>query len=288
MEATLRARAWLGVAAAAIVLAGCGGGDGGGDRGKRATAPGAPKPKESLRSAADKLAAAVKKGDCRSLAPLMLHSVKRGSGVAPDRPPKPAECRGIEIDRRNELAGFRPTKLRELGPVGFVEGSGDRPMKGNVVGTIWALDVDRSWKVVFDARFRPQVGLPPTPGDFAGNARQLVTALTTKDCDAIWRLVNPASRFVATHRTTKRQFCAGIRKSYAVKGGGFADLATDRGAQPRYLGRVRDVGFFGLHLRSGRYLVLALAGPFGDSSRRELRQHAYPSAIELVTVRPPG
>jgi hypothetical protein len=218
----------------------------------------------------------------------MLHSVKRGRAVPSGRPPTAAECRSLASELRTELKGFEPTKVRELGPIGWVEGSGETPMKGNVVGTILALDVDRSWKVVFDARFRPQVGPPPSPGDFRGNAQQFVTALTTRNCDGTWRFVNPASRFVASHRTTKRQFCAGIRKSYAVKGGGFADLATNRGLRPRYLGRIRDIAFFGLRLRSGRYVVLALAGPFGGSSPAELGQHAYPSAIELVTVKPPG
>jgi hypothetical protein len=279
------------VAAATALVAGCGGSDGddektGSAKSAPATASG-PKPNEPLAAAAKRLERDLAGGDCKPLARLMLHSVRRGKDVDPATPPTKEECAFIRSERSRELRGFRVSKVRQFGPAGVAEGTGANSRLGEVVGTVWALDVDGSWKLLYDAILRQQIGVPPRSADFGTNARKFVRAMATRDCDTFWRLLNVGSRFVRSANGHKATFCKSIAATYKEKAGGIADVAADPSAKPEELGATRDIGLYGVDLKSGRYLVLMLAGRIGGIADAEQKEHDDPSALELVTVRRP-
>ena len=147
--------------------------------------------------------------------------------------------------------------------------------------------MDGSWKLLYDATLRRQRGFPPNPR-FRANARRFVDAAATRNCDAMWRLLNVGSRFVRSVNGRKAQFCKQTAPAYKQKGNGFADLAANRNVTPVELGSRRDVAFFGLPLRSGRYMVAVLTGRLGGIADAEQKFHADPSVIELLTVRRPS
>jgi hypothetical protein len=186
-----------------------------------------------------------------------------------------------------DLKGFKVAQVRQFGPTGVVEGSGDHTDRGQVVGTLWALDVDRSWKLLFNAILRRQVGVKPRPG-FEANARGFVAAVAARNCDLIWSGLNVGSRFVRAANGHKSTFCRQFLPAYKDKGNGIADLGANPDARPEPLGATRDIAFFGLGLKSGRYLVLALTGRLGGIANAEQKQHVDPSVLELVTVRRPN
>jgi hypothetical protein len=284
------ARTWIAAGCAAALLAGCGGADGGGGDGEKkpvATKTAAPKAKEPLAAAARRLERALPSGDCKRLAPLMLHSVRRGKNVDPAKPPAREECRFISTEITRDLKGFKVTKVQEFGPAGFAEGTTKRVRRGEAVGTLWALDTDRSWKLLYDATLRTQTGFPPNPG-FDANARTFVGAVARRDCDGMWLLFNVGSRFVRSVNGKKARFCKQVAPAYKDKGNGFADVAADGNAKPQKLGAVRDVAFFAVRLRSGRYMVAAMAGRFGGIADAEQKYHGDPSVIEFLTVRRPS
>jgi hypothetical protein len=267
----------------AVLVAGCGGGD---DKAAPAKAGGSPKPSEPLAAAARRLERVVPTGDCKQLGKLMLHSVRRGSPVPPSKPPSRAECRFIRQEARLDLDGFKVKKVRQFGPAGVVEGSGTHARGTNVVGTVWALDVDRSWKLLYDAILRPQIGVQPRAG-VDNNARAFVASLVTRNCPSIWRGLNVGSRFVRQANGSLRTFCKQFLPAYKQKGNGIADIGAHPAVKPERLGATRDIALFGLDLSSGRYLVLVLAGRIGGIADAEQKQHVDPSVLEMVTVRKP-
>jgi hypothetical protein len=268
-------------ATTAALIAGCGGG---GDEKKPSTAP--PKAREPLTAAAHRLADVLPAGDCKPLASLMLQSVTRGPGVKPTDPPTKAECRFIKSEARDQLAGYRVSKVQEFGPAGFSDGEGDGVKPGLVLGIFWILDTDGSWKVDYDSAFRPQLGVKPSPRGFATNAQLFVSAVGRRDCDAFWGLLHVGSRFVRAANGNKTRFCDGLPESYR-KGGGLPDVAAHKDAKPVELGRTRDLGFYGLPLANGRYVAMILAGPIGGIADDEVKDHANPAVLEFVSVRLP-
>ena len=287
----------LAVTGAVALIAGCGGDDGGGDKNSgrtatTATASGPPQAKEGLPAAAQRLEQALAGGDCKALAQSMLHSVARGRGVDPDTPPTAEECRYIRGEAGNVgLSGLDVSKVKEFGPAGVGEGSGDHTHRGEISATVWLLDTDGSWKTVFNAALvRPQIGFSRPPGHFEGNARKFVAALATADCDTSWRLVNVASRFFGAAGGDKAKYCEQISNAYKddEKTNGIADLASDPAAEPKELGTLADLAFYGLELESGRYLVLVLGGRIGGVADAEQKDHADPSVLEFLTVRRPS
>jgi hypothetical protein len=284
------AKTWMVAAAAAALLVGCGGG--GGDDSRTGTATqttvsGPPKPKEPLAAAAKRLDRELAAGKCKPLARLMLHSVLRGRNVDPAAPPTKEECAFIRNEAGRELKGFKLTKVQQFGPTGVTEAKGANRRPAEVVGSLWALDVDGSWKLLYDAILRPQIGVP-SARDFGSNARRLVHAIATNDCDTFWRLLNVGSRFVRTSNGHKAAFCKSIKETIRRKEGGIAELASDRSANPKELGTTRDIGFFGVELKSGRYMVLALTGRLGGIADAEQTQHDDTSALEIVSARLPA
>lgn len=283
------------LAAGAACLPGCGGDDRGSAPRSPAvtttqagTATAAPKANEPLAAAAQRLSRAVAKGDCQPLAGLLLHSVPRGPDAAPTTPATPQECSSIAIGVQSKLRGFKLTRAQEFGPAGVVEGTGASARPGQVVVIAWVLDTDGSWKAVFTAAYRPQIGHKPRLRDFAGNAQRFVRAAATRDCDGFWRLLNAGSRFVRSVNGKKAAFCKNIVVSYRDKRSGIADLAANPDAKPEELGTVGDLGFYGVRLKSGRYLALVLSGRIQGPIDAEQKDHGNPTVAELVTVRRPA
>jgi hypothetical protein len=271
-------------AAAAMGLAGCG--DDGGSEPKRRQAA-APRPNESLLAAAKRLQGALPRADCDELIGVMLHSIARGL-TKPGAPPKPGECELMRREARNELRDYRVSVVKELGVAGFSEGTGARASGNRTVGVVWLLDADGSWKADFDAIFRPQIDEPPRLPDHAdANARAFVDALRSGDCPTIWRGLHVASRFVRGSAGVRDRYCASLNKVYSDRRSAFFQIRADRSARPRLLGRTRDFSFYSLELRNGRYMALVLAGQIGGVADDELKEHANPSVLELVTVRQP-
>jgi hypothetical protein len=282
------ARTCLAAVAATALVGGCGGGNSTQTHTPaRTTVAGPPKPKEPLKAAAKRLERALPGGDCRTLAPLMLHSVRRGVNVSPSKPPVKVECDFIRKEQAGDLKGFRVSKVRQFGPSGVVDGRGAGRGPNEVVGSIWALDVDGSWRLVFDAILRPQVGVPPQLPHAAASANRFVRAIGTRDCDTFWRLLNVGARFVRAANGQRARFCKNIAATYKQKAGGIADIATDPSAKPRELGATGDIALYGLSLKSGRYLVFALTGRIGGIADAEQKDHEHPSVLEIVSVRLP-
>jgi hypothetical protein len=279
-------RVWMAAAAGALALiTGCGGGGDGGEKGA-AKPSGPPAASEPVVAAATRLGRAVPRADCRALGALMLHSASRGT--EPTTPPTTRECAFVTREVRNELAGFKLTKAAEFGPGALTEGTGDKPRSGELVGVIWVLDRDGSWKAVYDAVFRPQIGLRPTYGARTdANARGFVAAVAARDCDRLWRLLNVGSRFVRGQSGDRRRFCAGLAPVYRDPKAAFAQIAKDPTAAPARLGATRDIGFYGLELANGRYMVIVMAGRLGGIADSEQREHDDPTVLEVLTVRRP-
>lgn len=271
----------------ALAVAGCGGGSGGGSTKHTGSAPtGAPVPKETLRAAATRLQRALPGGDCKVLIRLMLHSIQRAS--KPDAPPTARECAYMKTEAKRDLRGYTVTKVSQFGTAGFSEGRGANAPPGRVLGIVWLLDSDGSWKAGFEAVFRPQIGVAPELlRESAANAVGLVAALRTANCNEFWRLLGVSSRFVRGSEGRRERFCKGLPAVYRDPHSSFAQLKADNHVTVGLLGRTRDFSFYSVRLTNGRYMDLVLSGPLAGSTKKELSLHANPSALELVTVRQP-
>lgn len=284
-------RQLLPLVAAVLLLAGCGGGDGhAGPATSASTKPAPasrPKPKEPLSAAAKRLEAALPRGDCKVLIKLMLVSLQRQS--APDAPLTSNECAYIKREARTHLRGFKLTEAREFGPAGFTEGTGTAAPRGAVVGVLWLLDSDLSWKATFQAFFRPQIGVAPAlPGRADANARRAVDAIKAADCAELWRVLNPASRFVRGVNGQRAKFCSTLPPTYRLKSSAFAQIKADAVLTLEPLGKIHDFYFYGLRLKNGRYIDMVLCGPIADVPPQEFKEHDNPTVLELATVRQPG
>jgi hypothetical protein len=280
-------RHWLPLLTAIALLAGCGGG-GGGTSAPTAPTPAdsRPKAKEPLSVTAKRLERAVPRGDCKVLIKLMLHSIQRHS--TPDAPPTSSECAYLKHEVRTDLRGFHLTKAREFGPAGFSEGTGANAPRGTVVGVVWLLDSDLSWKAAFQAIFRPQIDVTPSMAEQAdANARRTVEALKTGDCNELWRVLDPASRFVSQVNGQREKFCRTLPPTYRLKSSAFAQIKADGAPGLEPLGRTRDFSFYAIRLKNGRYMDMVLTGQLADVPRPELKQHDNPAVLELATVRQP-
>jgi hypothetical protein len=278
-------RGLLATACLAASIAGCGGDD---EPKSTAPPPDRPHAKKPLATAVRELERALPAGDCKVLIGVMEHSVQRG-GVAPGTPPTKSDCAYVEREARGELRGFHATKVRELGTAGFSEGTGKFARRGFVVGIVWLLDSDGSWKAVFEAAFRPQIDLAPQSAARAdANARRAIAAVKAGDCGGLWRVLNPASRFVRAGGGHRARYCATLPAAYRDRDSAFAQIKADPNPALDVLGRTRDFSFYAVRLENGRYMDLVLAGALGNVGRRaELREHDFPSVLEFVTVRRP-
>jgi hypothetical protein len=268
-----------------LVLAGCGGGETHGTT-SASSAPSAessPKPKEKLSAAAKRLELALPRGNCKVLIKLMLHSLQRRT--TPDAPPTSGDCAYIR-KVRNQLRGFHLTKAREFGPAGFSEGTGANVPHDGVAGIVWLLDSDGSWKATHQGIFRSQLDTAPVLTARAdANARRLVQGLKTGNCAALWRVLNPNSRFVLSSNGQRARFCRTLPPTYRDKGTAFAQVKAEGGAAVETLGRTHDFDFYAVRLKNGRYMDMVLSGQLPGVPRAQLEQHDNPTVLELVTVR---
>jgi hypothetical protein len=276
--------------AAIALLVGCGGDDGSSDASK-SSAPAAdstPKAKEPLSVAAKRLERALPRGDCKELVGLVLHSIQRGT-TTPDAPPTKRDCAYIRYAARHDLRGFHLTKTREFGPAGFTEGSGATKAPARfLVGIVWLLDSDGSWKAAYEAIFRHQIDVARYHGKQAdANARRALKALRTGDCPGLWRVLNPASRFVRGAGGRRDEYCRTLATLYRDQSTAFAQIKADGSPALEPLGQTHDLSFYGLRLKNGRYMDMVLSGALANAPTPELTQHDYPSMLELLTVRQP-
>lgn len=270
----------------AVAATGCGG-DGDEDDADRPEATSRPTAAEPLAAAAERLERDLRGGDCRKLIRVMIHSIQRAA--APDAAPTRSDCRYIRTEARNQLRDYRVTKTREFGPAGFSEGTGASARKGEVIGIVWLVDSDRSWKAAFEATFRPQLGVEPERVEHAdATARKLVATLRGANCAGLWRTLGVASRFVRGVDGRRAAFCRNLTKLYADPGSAFAQIKADARVTLETLGRTRDFSFYGIALRNGRYMDAVVSGPLAAVADAELSQHDNPSVLELLTVRQPG
>jgi hypothetical protein len=285
-DQALRSRGLAAALAVAALIAGCGGDDEDSGSPAAPSATGAPPAKEPLAAAAARLERALPGRDCAELAPLMLHSAPRGADE-PDTPPTKAKCAQLRNTAGAALRGFKATRSVEFGAGGVTEGSGHYPRKGEVVGLVWALDRDGSWEVVYTAVFRKQIGPKPAYGAATErNAERFVRAVADRDCPAVWRTINAGSRFAGSGSSDA--LCRSITPQYRKPDSAYAQIAAERGARLRQLGATRDLAFFGLGLKNGRYMVIVMSGQFADVNAKKQREHANPGVLEFVTVRRAG
>jgi hypothetical protein len=278
--------------AALALLAGCGGDDGS-DRGPTAASRGEaapakpPKANGTLEAAARDLEKAVASGDCRALAARLLHSSSRGSDAEPTDPPTPEECDRLAKVRGDVLEGYRFKKAQEFGPAGITEGGGTNARKGEVVANAWVLDRDGSWKADVWAYFSPQIGTEPKLStNFEASVRKFAVAGRNGDCDTFWELLHPAGRLVAARKGDQAGLCSEVAESYHDPHSALHDMASDESAEPELLGQTRDMGFYGLRLKSGRYMVFVLWTELkGDIPYA--RGHDYPAVIDYMTLTEP-
>lgn len=241
--------------AAALALGACGGdGDdeGGGTRpaGDRPADPDAPKPRDSLTAAADRLVAALPSGDCRRIAALALHSTKRPRAlVLTNKPPTKDECatltafakpfRGLKADGRSSV----------FGTGGIVDGHIGR----SPIATVFVLDVDGSWKVATVSGSYPQVGSKPAAdNDFDANVAKFVDAARARDCKEAHRLLAVDGTAADSPRAA---FCEGVADTSDPRSF-FNRLAKDPDAKPVPLGKTAEFAFYGLAVEPGHYYTL--------------------------------
>ena len=270
-----------------LLLAGCGGG-GGHSATSASSAPPAdspPKAKEPLSVTAKRLERALPHGNCKVLIKLMLHSLQRHT--APDAPPTSSDCAYIR-KVRNQLRGYHLTKSREFGPAGFSEGTGANVPHDGVAGAVWLLDSDGSWKATHQGIYRPQIDVAPVLAHRAdANARRAVDGLKTGNCAELWRVLNPASRFVLSANGQRERFCRTLPLTYRDKSTAFAQIKAEGTPALEPLGRTHDFAFYGIRLKNGRYMDMVLSGHLPGFSRSQLKQHDNPTVLELATVRQP-
>ena len=217
----------------------------------------------------------------------MIHSIQRG-GVKPDAPPSKSDCAYIRSEERSELRGYRFTKAREWGTAGFSEGDGRANRPGYVIGILWLLDSDGSWKAAYEATYRPQLDPPPRlTAQADANVQRLVSAIKAGSCADMWRLLNVASRFVRASDGRRERWCRELAATFRKPDSAFAQIKADPAPSVDTLGRTRDFHFYALRLHNRRYMDVVLSGPLANVAPGELRQHDNPSVLEMVTVRQP-
>ena len=275
------------------LLAGCG------DDDKKETKPAKaaktaepPKAKESLQAAADELSETIASGsDCQKMFERMIPASLRGPTVKAGDPPKPEECKHNK-PLFDQVAGFKPTKVQEFGPVGVVEGSGENVSKGNIVASTWVVDQDGEWRMFTAGDYDPQIGVKPLPAtNFDEVAEQFVVAARKGDCATFFKLADPYSRFVVGLKNDEVKFCNTVADSYRSPTSALHDLAADPNAKPEKLGETLDYGFFAVKMSSGRYWVI-LIGTRSEGEIPAKLAKGHPGKVNVVDyitlTRPPA
>jgi hypothetical protein len=238
-------RALLAVAAALVLMTGCGGDADDAER----------TPKERLEAVLPDYERAVADQDCRAFA-RFAHSQVRAAGRGPDDPPDAAECRALGFSY-TRLMGFEAERTKLFGGAALVEGK----IAGQLMALVWVVDVDGEWKQVqaTPPGLIPQIDSHTRVGArFERNAAAWVKAMREGDCREVFRLLNPASPFVADRPKDVGGFCTRFREARAKPDRLAYQLARAPGARPIDLGGTRDFHFFRLDTGGGRSWTLIL------------------------------
>jgi hypothetical protein len=230
--------------ASLLALAGCGGGEDGGE----------PTPREKLESAVTEFERAVGDQDCAGFA-RFAHSVVRPAGKGRDDPPDAAECRNLGRSY-TALFGFDSEKIDVFGSAAIVQGR----VEGRLLVLVWTLDVDGRWaQVQAIPAIDPQVrGRERPMNRFAPNAAAFVKAQRAGDCREVFRLLNPASPFVA-QAGDPEAFCKRFRESRDAPERLSAQLRQAPDAEPVDLGGTSDLHFYRVDTGRGRRWTLILS-----------------------------
>lgn len=241
------------LAVAALLLAGCGGGDDG-DAGPPG---GPPKPSESLESVLPDYERAAAEQDCVGFA-RFVHTTVRPPGRDTDDRPDARECAQL-AQTYVQLAGLKAERTREYGTAAIVEGRID----GQRVALVWTLDVDRRWKQV---QATPR-GVPeqidgverPGGNQFDRHASQWVEAQRAGDCRRVFRLFNPASSFVIQEDNDPKRFCRRYERGRRVPTTLSYALSRSPSAKPAKLGETPNFAFYGLATAGGGYWTVIMS-----------------------------
>jgi hypothetical protein len=112
-------------------------------------------------------------------------------------------------------------------------------------------------------------------------------ALKTGTCAELWRVLNPASRFVLSANGQRERFCRTLPATYRDKSTAFAQIKAEGTPALEPLGRTRDFAFYAIRLKNGRYMDMVICGQLPGILRSQLKQHDNPTVLELATVRQP-
>ncbi len=229
------------------VLAGCGGDGGNEDE----------SPQQRLEAVLPDYERAVAEQDCRAFA-RFAHSAIRPPGRGVDDPPDAAECRNLG-QAYTRLAGFKAQRTQVFGSAAIVAGQ----REGQAMALIWVIDVDGRWKQV--QATPPGSGLQlgvPQPADagerFARSAEAFTAAMRKGDCRAVFRLLNPASPFLADPTEPAGPFCTRFRRSFQTPERLAGQLVRAPGAKPVDLGGTTNFHFYGLDTGDDRHWTLIL------------------------------
>ena len=255
-----------------VLVAGCGGDD------------------EGERSPAERLAAvlpdyerALEDQDCAAFA-RFAHSQVRAAGRGYDDPPDGAECRNLGFSY-TRLMGFEAGRTKLFGETAaIVQGN----LAGQLIALIWVVDVDGRWKQVQATQtgINPQIGGQPRPDNrFAPHVEEWVAAMRAGDCRRVFRLLNPASPFLADRPGDARGFCTRFRESLGRPDRLAAQLKAAPGAKPVDMGGTRDFHFFRLDTGGGKHwtVILSTLPPAPPSEG-----HEDDSVLDYYRTAPPG
>jgi hypothetical protein len=238
-------RTLLTLLAAALLTAGCGGGD-----------DGPQSPQERLEAALPDYERALAEQDCRAFA-RYAHSAVRPPGRGTGDPPDAAECRSLGVGY-TRLEGFKAARTKVFGNAALVEGTID----GQLVALVWVVDVDGRWKQVqaTPPSISPQITGPPRPQNrFAPNAAAFVAAMRGGDCAKVFRLLSPAAPFLEDENEEEGPFCTRFRRSFRAPQRLAAQLSAAPGAKPIDMGGTADFHFYRLDTGGDRHWTLIMS-----------------------------
>lgn len=251
-----------------------------------------PRARQSLQAAAQELSETVAGGsDCRKMFERMNPASLRGTTVEPGSPPQPGECERNK-PLFDQLAGFKPTKAKEFGPVGIVEGTADAVKPPHVSAGTWVIDQDGEWRLVLAGDFDRQIGVKPLPtSNFDEVAQQFVAAAQKGDCHRFFQLLDPYSGPIVATQNDEVKVCNTVSESYRKPTSALHDLASDPSAKPEKLGETLDFAWYAVKMKSGRYwVVIVTTASEGDIPPKLAKGHSGKVAVVayVTLTKPPA
>jgi hypothetical protein len=228
-------RATIVAAACALVLAGCGGHKP--SRPRPAGVSGDPVPAESLDQALDRVKGAVTASDCAAVKGLLHPAYGDISNPA---------CAAVKA----EIDGFRDPRAKRYGTGAVIDyrtfGGGHRLMA-------LALGPDRTFRLLFVLDVPQTSTSTAKPPGFDRDARAVVGAMQTGDCDAFLRL---ADRSMGLGVGPDEEVCRRVSEVPFRR-----ELVDDRAARPVPLGGNGFVAFYKLRTAPETYYTMVMDRP---------------------------